>query len=41
MKSKKQLGKKIGKGTLIACALAAVMAVGGISAYFTAADASW
>lgn len=39
MKSKKQMGKKIGKGTLIACALAAVMAVGGISAYFTAADA--
>ena len=39
MKSKKRLGKRIGKGMLIACAMAAVMAVGGISAYFTAADA--
>lgn len=38
MKLKRKQGKMVGKAMLIAGALAAIMAVGGISAYFTATD---
>ena len=38
IREKKKQGKPIAKAALIACALAAVMAIGGASAYFTATD---